>query len=176
MVNLILSLVLGAGIDSLYYFLYISKIKEIGKKKLLLYFGIFTVYIITNMINQYNFKLYLLFDILIYLLLKFKYKGKINDFFLLIFIDSYMLLVSIICFFLIENYVIALILAKICMFSPLILKNKLKRLYRFNYIMWDRNREYKMPIKSLTLRNICITTFNVFIVINYVILLILIKK
>ena len=40
----------------------------------------------------------------------------------------------------------------------------------------DRNRKEKMPIKSLTLRNICITTFNIFIIINYVILLILIKK
>ena len=76
MLNIILSLVLGAGLDSLYYYLYISKIKDIKENKLLLYFGIFIIYIMTNMINQYNLKLYLLFDILIYLLLKFKYKGK----------------------------------------------------------------------------------------------------
>lgn len=176
MVNMILSLVLGAGLDSLYYFLYISKIKDIKEKKLLLYFGIFIIYIITNMISQYNLKLYLLFDILIYLLLKFKYNAKINDFFLLIFIDFYVLLISIICFYLINNYVVALIITKVSMFIPLMFKDKLKKLYHLNYIMWDRNRENKMPIKSLTLRNICITAFNIFILINYIILLILIKK
>lgn len=33
MLNIILSLVLGAGLDSLYYYLYISKIKEIKNKQ-----------------------------------------------------------------------------------------------------------------------------------------------
>lgn len=103
MVNMILSLVLGAGLDSLYYFLYISKIKDIKEKKLLLYFGIFIIYIITNMISQYNLKLYLLFDILIYLLLKFKYNAKVNDFFVIMALDLFLLLSGMLCFIQLRN-------------------------------------------------------------------------
>lgn len=176
MVNMILSLVLGAGLDSLYYFLYISKIKDIKEKKLLLYFGIFIGYVLLFMILRYNLYLYLIFYIYIYFILKFFYKSKIIDFFLLIFIDFYVLLISIACFYLIDNYAIALIINKIMVFIPLIFKKHLRKFYNLNYKMWNRNRKEKMPIKNLTLRNICITTFNIFIIINYVILLILIKK
>lgn len=176
MLNIILSLVLGAGLDSLYYYLYISKIKDIKKKKILLYILIFVGYVFLFMILRYNLYLYLIFYVYIYLILKFIYKSQINDFFLLIFIDFYVLLISIACFYLIDNYAIALIINKIMVFIPLIFKNQLKKFYNLNYKMWNRNREKKMPIKSLTLRNICITSFNIFILINYIILLILIKK
>lgn len=176
MLNIILSLVLGAGLDSLYYYLYISKIKEIKKKKILLYILIFVGYVFLFMILRYNLYLYLIFYVYIYLILKFIYKSQINDFFLLIFIDFYVLLLSIGCFYLIPNYNIALIINKIMIFIPLIFINKLRNFYNLNCKMWNRNRQIKMPIKSLTLRNICLIIFNIFIVINYVILLILLKK
>ena len=37
MLNQIISLILGAGLDTLYYFVYISKIKGIKRNKPLLY-------------------------------------------------------------------------------------------------------------------------------------------
>lgn len=45
MVNMILSLVLGAGLDSLYYFLYISKIKDI-KEVIIIFWNIYRLCII----------------------------------------------------------------------------------------------------------------------------------
>lgn len=176
MINVILSLILGAGLDSLYYFLYIVKIKNIKTKKFMLYLGIFLGYVLLFMILRYNLYLYLVFYLYIYLMLKIFYKSKVIDFFLLIFIDFYVLLVSIACFYLIKNYAIALIINKIVIFIPLIFKDKLKQFYDLNYKMWNRDDKKKTPIKSLTLRNIFLMVFNIFIVINYIILLILVKK
>ena len=175
MLNIILSLVLGAGLDSLYYYLYISKIKDIKENKLLLYFGIFIIYIITNMINQYNLKLYLLFDILIYLLLKFKYNAKINDFFVIMALDLFLLLSGMLCFYSIKEYAISLIVYKIILFLPLFFINKIKKIYLNVKKMWNRNREKKMPIKSLTIRNISLVILYTFIIIAYFILTYLIK-
>lgn len=176
MLNIILSLVLGAGLDSLYYYLYISKIKDIKKKKILLYILIFVGYVFLFMILRYNLYLYLIFYVYIYLILKFIYKSQINDFFLSIFIDIYCIGTSAIFYFIIPNYFIALIISKLIIFVPLIFINKIKRIYFLYCKMWNRNYNNKMPIKSLTLRNISLTLFNLFILMAYFFLLHLMGK
>lgn len=171
MLNIILSLVLGAGLDSLYYYLYISKIKGIKNKRVLLYSLIFIGYVVLFMVLRYNLYLYLIFYIYIYLILKFIYKSQINDFFLLIFIDIYCIGTSAIAYFLIPNYFIALIISKIIIFIPLLFINKIKKMYCLYCKMWNRNYNNKMPIKSLTLRNISLVLFNSFILMTYLFLL-----
>lgn len=171
MLNIILSLVLGAGLDSLYYTLFILKCKNISKNKILLFIVVFVSYILLFMIIRYNMYLYLIFYIIIYISLKIIYKAQIIDYFVLIISGIYYLLISILCYYIIPLYGIALIINKILLFLPIILNNKLNKIYLIYNNMWNRNYNIKMPIKSLTLRNISLVIFNSFIVINYIILL-----
>lgn len=164
MLNLIMSLVLGAGLDSLYYFMYISKLKNINKHKTIFYLAILIGYIILYMVLQYRLYLYLIFYVYIYILLKLIAKSQINDFFITIFLDLYFISLSILCYFMIPNYVIALIIDKILLFAPLVFISKIKTLYNKYCKFWNRNRDKKMPIKSLTLRNISLVVLNIIIV------------
>src|SRR5699024_10308396 len=122
-------------------------------------------YVVIFMILRYNLYLYLIFYLYIYFSLKVLYKSKINDFFLVLFIDVYYILISILCFFLMTNYAIALILNKIVLFIPLIFKNKVIKMYKSYCKMWKRDREIKQPIKSLTFRNISLVILNLIIVV-----------
>lgn len=170
MINFVLSLIFCTIPDTIYYAMFISvtKNKNFNKK---LYFLIFIGYILNFMVFQYNLYLYLIFYIYIYLVLKILFKSKINDFFLTIFLDIYYILLSIICYFLIPNYFIAYLLNKIFLFVPLIFKDKLKKLYSIYTKLWNRNKEAKQPIKSITLRNISLVLLNTIIVISDILLL-----
>lgn len=176
MLNIILSLVLGAGLDSLYYYLYISKIKEIKNKKVLLYSLIFISYVVLFMILRYNLYLYLIFYIYIYLILKFIYKSQINDFFITVFLDIFYISVSALCFFLIKNYILALLIDKLLLFAPLLFIKKIRFLYNKYCNFWNRNSNIKTPIKSLTLRNCSLVCFNLIILISDLLLIYLIRK
>lgn len=170
MVNVILSLVFGAGLDSLYYFLYISKIKDINNKKLILYLGIFVGYVLFNMLLRYNFYLYLLFDVFIFTLLKILYKSQICDSFIILIVDIYSMLISLIVYFTVPFPILALVLDKTLLFLPLLFKNKLNIVYKKYLGLWNRSKEIKI-IKSLTLRNINLLVLNIFITIAYFVLL-----
>lgn len=171
MLNIILSLILGAGLDSLYYTLFILNSKNINKNKLLLFIIIFISYILLFMIVRYNMYLYLIFYIIIYITLKIIYKAQIIDYFVLIISGTYYLLISIFCYYIIPVYTVALIINKLLLFLPIVLNNTLNKIYLIYSKMWNRNYNNKMPIKSLTLRNISLVILNSFIVINYIILL-----
>lgn len=171
MIYFLISILLGAIPDVLYYYLWLKNIKEIKDKKFLLFLIILIGYVVIFMILRYNLYLYLIFYLYIYFGLKVLYKSKINDFFLMLFIDVYYILISILCFFLIPNYAIALILNKILLFMPLIFKNKVIKMYKSYCKMWNRNREVKQPIKSLTLRNISLVILNLVITISDILLI-----
>ena len=171
MIYFLVSILLGAIPDVLYYYLWLKNIKEIKDKKFLLFLIILIGYVVIFMILIYLFYLYLIFYLYIYFNLKFIYKSKINDFFLMLFIDVYYILMSILCFFLIPNYAIALILNKILLFIPLIFKKKVVKMYKSYCKMWNRNREVKQPIKSLTLRNISLVILNLVITISDILLI-----
>ena len=171
MMYFLVSLLLGAIPDVLYYYLWLKNIKEIKDKKFLLFLIILIGYVVIFMILRYNFYLYLIFYLYIYFNLKFIYKSKINDFFLMLFIDVYYILMSILCFFLIQKYAIALILHNIFLFIPLIFKKKVVKMYKSYCKMWNRNREVKQPIKSLTLRNISLVILNLVITISDILLI-----
>lgn len=175
MINLIVSILLGAGLDGLYYYLYIIKIKGIKSKRLLLYFLIFIGYVVLFMVLRYNLYLYLIFYLYVYLILKFIYKSQINDFFIAVFLDIFYISISTCCFFLIKNYIIALIIDKILLFIPLLFSNKLKNIYDKYCNFWNRNHKIKQPIKSLTLRNLSLTLFNLIILISDLLLIYLLR-
>ena len=176
MMYFLVSILLGAIPDVLYYYLYIAKIKQIKSKRIILFILMFLNYIIFNMILRYNLYLYLLYDIMMFMFIKLLYKSEINDFFLVLFIDIYYIFLSSFCFFLIPNYAVALLASKIFMFLPLIYKNKIINLYKSYCKMWNRNDNAKYPIKSLTLRNISLVLLNIIIFITDILLIYLSLK
>lgn len=175
MINFVLSVIFCTIPDTIYYYLMIKNIKNLKSSKKL-YLLIFIGYILFNMLLSYNLYLYLLFDIYIYFALKILAKSKINDFFVVILTDFYYVLTSTICYFAIPNYLIAFVINKILMFMPLIFKNKLRNLYVLYTRMWNRDREVEQPVKSITIRNICIVLLNSLIVILYYCLLYIINS
>ena len=176
MIYFLISILLGAIPDVLYYYLYITKIKEIKSRRMILFILMLLNYIIFNMILRYNLYLYLLYDVMMFTLIKLLYKSEINDFFLVLFIDIYYIFLSSSCFFLIPNYAVALLASKIFMFLPLIYKNKIINLYKSYCKMWNRNDNAKYPIKSLTLRNISLISLNAIVIILDFFLLYIINK
>ena len=176
MMYFLISLLLGAIPDVLYYYLYITKIKEIKSRRIILFILILCIYLIFNLFIAYNFYFYIVYDILIYFLLKFIYKSEIVDLFIIIFMDFYMLLTSFMFINLIPNYYLAYAIYRIFLFFPLIFRKNLKHIYTKYNKFWNRNDNIKKPIKSLTLRNISLTILNLLIVLGYFVLLYILKK
>ena len=58
MIYFFISLLLGAIPDVLYYYLYITKIKEIKSRRIILFILILCIYLIFNLFIAYNFYFY----------------------------------------------------------------------------------------------------------------------
>ena len=76
MINFIVSLLLGMLPDVFYYFIYIKQIKEIKNKKFLFFALLFLNYILCIILIQHQFYLYIIQDVIIYLIMKKIYKLK----------------------------------------------------------------------------------------------------
>ena len=172
MINFVLSLLLGAVPDTLYYYLYLTRIKDIKNRRLALFLLILAGYVLFFMIIRFNLYLYLAFYVYLYLVLKFIIKkADITDFFLLLFIDVYCMGISAILYFSISNYFLALIISKVLIFVPLIFKDKLKKMYQTYRKLWNKSNNKERKIKSITLRNISLIILNAIIVLTYLFIL-----
>lgn len=169
-IQFIISLFLGILPDVFYYFIYIKKIKEIKSKNILFFILIFINYIVCIMLIQHQFYLYIIQDIVMYLIIKKLYKSQINDMFLIIFLELYMLILALISFNLINNYLIAYITYRVLLFLPLLLKNEIIECYKKYTKLWNRHN-IPNKIKSITLRNISLVVLNIMIILMYIILL-----
>lgn len=171
---MIMNIVFGLIPEFLYYFLFISKIKQLDKKNIIWFFILTFINCFLAVLRiNHNFIMYVMFDIAEYLILKVLYRDKtcITDFFLLLSIEIYLLVISGLCYFLIPNYMIAYVINRIIIFAPLIFINKIRYFYKKYRQMWNRNDSKKNPIKSITLRNTSIVIMDILIVAVYLILM-----
>lgn len=169
MIRFIMSILLGFLPDVLYYFLMIKNIKNIKNRRILFFILLFLSYILCIMLIKHQFYLYIISDLIMFLILKFLYNSKITDFFLIVVLEMYIMLVSLLCFKFIGDYFLAYIINRIIIFIPLIFKKKLNQIYVKYNILWNRHNKSK-ELKSITLRNISIVLFNMLIVLIYFIL------
>jgi hypothetical protein len=167
---MIISLIFGMLPDVLYYWSMLLAIKEKDKHKLIFFILIFVAYILLITICRYDYILYMLFGICIYVILKVLYKSDIIDLFLIIILFDYMMITSFASYFLFDNYILALIINRILLFMPLLICKKLNKWYNIYRSLWNRNANQR--IKSLTLRNISILLLNTTIVLLYITLII----
>ena len=168
MINFVLSLFLGMLPEVLFFTLFIHTFKKDKNVKGLFVF-IFALYFIVLKIEKFDFHLYLLFDVILYLFMKIRYKSQINDIFIIITMELYLLIISIIPYFLIDNYILSFIINRLLLFSIFIKKEKLIKIYEKYSVFWNRHKANK--VKSITIRNTTVLTVNILIVISYIILM-----
>lgn len=160
-------------VEPIYFALFLIIGKNLKNKRLLLTcILIFEYYMLTEII-YFNVWFQFIYTFIVFVDLKFLYKEKaqITDIFLfaassiiLIGISTFTYLTSVLTY---NNYVISIVINRILIFLFLIFtKNKIRNLYKKFYSHWNRHNNPK-AIKSLTLRNISVISFNLmFWVIN----------
>lgn len=169
MIRILLSLLLGILPQSLYFMLFVTNIKQIKTRRLILLLLLFILCILLNMIIRYNIYLYLAFIPLYYFALKLLYKKKaqIIDIFIISLSFAIMSIISCVSSFIYLNnyslYWIAYIVNNVLLFSSLLLKRFYIKFYKFYCGNWNRKDSNK--VRSITLRNISLISINVFILI-----------
>lgn len=167
--NIIISILFGMIPEVTYFTLFLIYTKDLKEKKVLLWFLIAIDYILCIMIIRHKVLYYIAFIFFIYLILKLLYKKKaqITDIFIFGISTIYLSLISFICsLFVGENYTIYYIMSainRILLFVPFIFRKYFNILYKKYYSLWNRKYDKKQPIKSITLRNISLISFNIFI-------------
>lgn len=123
-------------------------------------------------VNFFYKQIYFYIGVMItpYLINKFLYKKPlITDIFLVNFASILNLLIAIPLLFLnliVNNIYILCILNKLILFSLIIINKKnIRKFYNFYCQNWNRNFKAKNKIKSLTLRNLSIISFNLLLVV-----------
>lgn len=164
MVNVILSLILGMLPEVLFLTLYLIFSKNIKKNKLKLFILLILGYVTLIMLIRYKLVFYLAYIVYAYLILKILYKSEIIDFFVTLVGYSYLTLISLICFKLINNYYVAYIIDRFMLFIPFIFNKYFNAIYLKYKGLWNRNDIKKRKIKSLTVRNISLLLLNFVII------------
>ena len=169
MLRIILSLLLGIFPQSLYFTLFLTKVKDINKKKHLLISLIFIIIMLSVMIVKYNIYLYLIIIPLIYLAMKLLYKKKVQiiDLFLIAIAYGYLSIISYLCSFMIKDtmnlYWIAYIINNILLFAILLFKKYIIKAYKKYIQLWNRKPENK--VRSISVRNVSLISLNIFILV-----------
>lgn len=164
--QIILSIFLGLIPEVLYFTLFITYTKNIKEKRIKLFLFIALAYILCMFIQRYKIFYYVLFITLIYWIMKLLYKKKtqIIDIFVISLSSLYLTLLSCISLLFINkdlsNYYNIMIISRIILYLPFILKKYFYKFYKKYYKLWNRNDNEKRPIKSITLRNISLILLN----------------
>lgn len=162
----ILSILFGLIPDVLYFTLFLTYVKNLKEKRIMLFLLIAISYAVCMIIPQYDILCYLLFMALVYSSLKILYKTKaqIIDVFIIGIAYLWQVILSLILPIFamtdLSNYYILYIINLVLLFSPFIFKNKFHTMYKKYCRFWNRNDAEKRPIKSITLRNISLILLN----------------
>lgn len=167
--NILINIISGMLIEIVYFTFFLIYVKNINKRKFLLFILIGISYITCIMLSRFKLLYYIGFIVSVYLILKLLYKNKayITDLFIFSLSTLYLTLTNYVLHFFIasdnSNYYIIYILSRIMLLLPFIFKKKFNELYIKYMSLWNRNDETKRPIKSITLRNVSLIIMNLFI-------------
>lgn len=152
--------------EPVYFSLFLIIGKNIKEKRLLLICIMTIQYLLLMRLFPFNVWFQLIYTFMSFVNLKVLYKEKaqVTDIFLFASASILLILFSGITYFsamlTYNNYTISLILNRILMLSFILLfKNGIRNKYKEFCSLWNRHNNPK-KIRSLTLRNISIITFN----------------
>lgn len=165
-----LQLLLGQIPEAIFFALFMIYAKGLKEKRILFTVLMIVEYLLLKYSFKYNWLFQIGYMITTFLTLKVLYKEKsqITDVFILLISYIFMIIVSIISYFIIDNYIIACILNRFLLFIPiLLLNNKLNKIQLIYKKLWNRNYINKTKIKSTTFRCINLFIFNsIYFIIN----------
>lgn len=165
----LVSILFGLIPEVLYFTLFITYTKNIKEKRIKLFLLLSILYFLCMLLQRFIIIYYIIFIFFAYLILKLLYKNQAQIIDIFIASISYLWL-SVLSLILMNfvnkdfsNYYIILLIQKILLFMPFLLKNKFNILYKKYCKLWNRNDNEKRPIKSITLRNLSLILLNSFI-------------
>jgi len=173
MVDKLLEIILGYGLEALFFTLFLVYGKKLKEKRVTLFILMFLEYLLLKCFIKYDVWFQISYTFMTFLILKLLYKEKANILDVFVFALSSIILIAIsvpsymIVLYTCKIYIVAVILNRVLLFGTFILyKDKLNKLYLKFASLWNRHNDPN-KIRSLTLRNITIIIFNVmFYVIN----------
>lgn len=153
-------------LEPIYFSLFLIAGKDLKEKRLLFTIIMIFEYVMLKQFIKFDVAFQFIYTFMSFINLKVLYKEKaqITDIFLFAVASIILIAISAMVYFshilIYHNYNIARILNRIILFGFLyISKNKIRILYKKFYKHWNRHDNPK-TIKSLTLRNISIISFN----------------
>lgn len=160
-------------LEAIYFSMFLLIGKNIKEKRLLFTVIMILEYLMLKHFIKYSVYFQLAYTFMSYVNLKVLYKEKaqITDIFLFAAASINLIIISgifaILTYYVVNNYLIMIILLRIVIFSLLyFLQNHIRNGYKTFCSLWNRHNKPKQ-IKSLTLRNISIIMFNLmFYIIN----------
>lgn len=154
-------------LEPIYFSLFLIVGKDLKKKRLLLTCIMIFEYVMLTNIIEFNVWFQFIYTFLSFINLKVLYKEKaqITDIFLFTAASIFLIISSVLCYivvlYTIKNYYVTLVLNRIIIFSFIfVFRKQIRKLYKEFYSLWNRHSKPN-KIKSLTLRNISIISFNV---------------
>ena len=159
--------VIVKALEAIYFSLFLIIGKGLKNKRILLTFIMIAEYLLLKQFIHFNVAFQFIYTFMSFINLKVLYKDKaqITDVFLFMVASIILIISSVLCYvlvlFTIKNLVFTVILNRIVIFTFLYFcKDIIREKYKNFYSLWNRhNKPNKM--KSLTLRNISIISFNV---------------
>ena len=152
--------------EPVYFSLFLIIGKNIKEKRLLLIGIMLVQYLLLMHIFPYNIWFQLIYTFMSFVNLKVLYKEKaqVTDIFLFATASIILIIASAFCYGIIyitiKKYIWVLITNRILIFVILYFgRNKIRSMYKKFCSLWNRHNNPK-KIRSLTLRNISIITFN----------------
>lgn len=160
-------------LEPIYFSLFLIIGKDLKKKRLLLTLIMIFEYVMLTNIIEFNVWFQFIYTFLSFINLKVLYreKAQITDIFLFAAASIILVLLSIFTYvtalYTYNNYMISLVINRILLFSFIfVFRKQIRKLYKEFCSLWNRHSKPN-KIKSLTLRNISVISFNVmFWVIN----------
>lgn len=173
MVDKLLEIILGYGLEALFFTLFLSYSKKLKEKRITLFILMFLEYLLLKHFIKYDVWFQISYTFMTFLILKLLYKEKANilDIFVFALSSIIMIAISVISYMLVlytcKIFIVSVILNRVLLFGTFILyKDKLNKLYLKFAGLWNRHNKPN-KIRSLTLRNITIIIFNLmFYIIN----------
>ena len=169
-----LELLLGQIPEAIYFALFMIFTKELKSKRFLYIVLMIAEYLLLKHFIEFNIWFQIAYTIIQFMLLKILYKEKvqITDIFTFAIASVILMLFCISLYFIvwktINNYMVYVILNRICIFLFLIVfRKKLPKIQKLYKKLWNRNDTVNKKMKSTTFRALNLVLFNImFYVIN----------
>lgn len=160
-------------LEPIYFSLFLIMGKDLKNKRVLLTCIMIFEYIMLKQFIHFNVAFQFIYTFMSFVNLKVLYreKAQVTDIFLFAIASIILIIISaftsLTAWYTYKNFFISLVINRILLFTFLYFsRNKIRELYKKFYSHWNRHNNPNV-IKSLTLRNISIITFNLmFWVIN----------